>query len=430
MGRRKRDDFDAPIPPDAFDEATEELDLSPRREDKNEGIDWPTITEASAQIGIPLSTLRRWAANGRIQAVTVRGAYRINPSEAVRLASSEERQEKIVNNGERMTQPAPDPPPEALATTPPSSMAAPTAPPVVTYNVPSQVLGMMNAVAELMTTINARVSSGDRHVEELLRLQLTAQPKMIAGFQAQIEGLLKYTESLQAQNDKLRGDLAAWYESQRTDRIREKELEIRKAGIEEGANLVKMLAPTLIGFIATKLDPSDPSKADTAIAAVLSGITEDQARKLAADGLITTQQGFQALGFRQSPPQRGQLTAWMQSFSGDAVARIVASGVLPKDQTLAFVAAHELASKVTINAPAPAAAPAHAPAVAHAATPEGGRVLDAEQTNTFKEFVGAVFLSEDVKTEQKDENGEPLTVLEVIGSKMSPRARAGLKTLI
>lgn len=427
MGRRKRDDFDAPIPPDAFDEATEELDLSPRREDKNEGIDWPTITEASAQIGIPLSTLRRWAANGRIQAVTVRGAYRINPSEAVRLASSEERQEKIVNNGERMTQPAPDAPsPEALATTPPASMAAPAAPAPIQYNVPAQVLGMMNAVAELMTTINARVSSGDRHVEELLRLQLTAQPKMIAGFQAQIEGLLNYNTSLQAQNDKLRADLAAWYESQRTDRIREKELEIKKAGIEEGANLVKMLAPTLIGFIATKLDPSDPSKADTAIAAVLTGITEEQARKLASEGLITTQQGFQALGFRQNPPQRGQLTAWMQSFSGDAVARIVASGVLPKDQTLAFVAAHELASKITLSAPPPPAAPV----VTHATTPEGGRVLDAEQTNTFKEFVGAVFLSEDVKTDQKDDRGEPLTLLEVIGSKMSPRARAGLKTLI
>jgi len=57
-------------------------------------------------------------------------------------------------------------------------------------------------------------------------------------------------------------------------------------------------------------------------------------------------------------------------------------------------------------------------------------VFDAEQTNTFKEFFGAVFLSEGVKTEEKDETGAPLTVLEVIGIKMSPRARAGLKTLV
>ena len=430
MGRRKKpslDDFDEPPPSDAFEEATEPLDLSPRRDDRNEGIDWPTITEASDQTGIPISTLRRWAASGRIQAVTVRGAYRINPSEAVRLASSEERQEKIVNNGERMT---PDPAPEALATTPPASMAAPGAPPpapaFVPYNVPPQVLGMMNAVAELMSTINARVSSGDRHVEELLRLQLTAQPKMIAGFQAQIEGLLKYTESLQGQNDKLRGDLAAWYESQRTDRIREQELEIKKKSVEGFGEIAKMAVPTLLGFMAAKLDPGNTTKSDTAIASILSGVTEEQARKLAEQGLVTSEQALQALSFRNTPPQAGQLTRWMQSFTPDALSKIVASGVLSKEQTVMFVAAHEMAGKVQIKGPDPAAPVLPSEATK---TPEGGRVLDAEQSNTLKEFMGALFLSEDVLTDETSD-GQRLTVLEVIGQKMTPRARAGLKFLV
>jgi len=258
----------------------------------------------------------------------------------VRLSNTEERREKIVNDGERLTTP---PDSEALATTPTPSLSPAPPSPASPYPLPGQVLGMINAVGEVMVTTNQRMNASDRHVERLLELQLAAQPKMLAAYQTQIEGLLKYIEVLQNQNQKLLADLQTWHESQRTDRIKEKELEIKKTAIEEGSSFVKMMAPTLIGFMAAKLDPSDPTKADNAIAAILTGITEDQARKLADGGLVTPQQGFQALGFRQNPPQRGQLTAWMQSFSAEAITKIGASGILDKNQTLAFVAAHELA---------------------------------------------------------------------------------------
>jgi len=195
-------------------------------------------------------------------------------------------------------------------------------------------------------------------------------------------------------------------------------------------DLGKMLAPSIMAFIGAKLDPSDPTKADTAIAAILTKITEEQAKALAEKNLVTGEQAFAALGFRQTPPKPGELTRWMQSFSGEAIGKIVASDVLPKELALSFVAAHEAAGKVTFQAPAPTTTQAPPPkAPPPAGVPEGGRVLDAEQVNTLKEFIGVVFVCGDVVTTEKDSDGNPITVLELLGSKMSPRARAGLKHL-
>ena len=406
--------------------------------------EWPTIMEVSEQTGIPISTLRRWASEGKLLAVTVGRAYRVNPSEAVRLQASEDRRAQAVSPDPEATRAAleqsretgsPDAPTTAMQVQPPAAMqmqpqAAMQAQQQSAPFLPPSVLGLMNALADLTASTNTRLSAADRHVEQLISALLSSMPKLQNAFVAQLDSALAHNKLLQEEIEKLREDLRAWHESQRTDTIKAKELEIKKVQVDGFVDLGKMLAPSIMAFIGAKLDPSDPTKADTAIAAILTKITEEQAKALAEKNLVTGEQAFAALGFRQTPPKPGELTRWMQSFSGEAIGKIVASDVLPKELALSFVAAHEAAGKVTFQAPAPTTTQAPPPkAPPPAGVPEGGRVLDAEQVNTLKEFIGVVFVCGDVVTTEKDSDGNPITVLELLGSKMSPRARSGLKHL-
>ena len=101
MALRRRLPPPSPPPSDDFDELPEipepaaiPSDTAEQRQKRlaqQEARDWPSVAEVSIQTGIPETTLRRWCAQGKLEAVTVDRAYRIDPAAAVRLAVQEER---------------------------------------------------------------------------------------------------------------------------------------------------------------------------------------------------------------------------------------------------------------------------------------------------------------------------------------------------
>ena len=432
MALRRRLPPPSPPPSDDFDELPEipepaaiPSDTAEQRQKRlaqQEARDWPSVAEVSIQTGIPETTLRRWCAQGKLEAVTVDRAYRIDPAAAVRLAVQEERLH-VVATGEG--------PAAGLATATPAYLAAPRpeTPPAPDTRAP---VALMSAVADLMSSTNARLRSDQQHTESLVTMVLGLVPKTSAAFVSQIDGLLRSNQALQDECEKLRTQVREMFAAQKDGLLEEKQAEIKKKAVEGGIDLAKSLAPQVLAMVAAKYAPGDFSACDQGVAALLKGISEEQAIKLHASGLVTEAQSMEALSFRAGTPAPGALTRWMQSFTSEQVGRILAADVLTKDQKAVFAASHEAASKTVAPAPvaaapAPAAPAAGAPPAGAVRVPSTWRILSVEEVDTVRALIAAML--EVDGEELTRSSGEKTSVLELIGAKMQPAQRARLKSI-
>lgn len=417
---REDEDPEIPDPPAIPSDSHEQRQ---RQLAEMEAAGWPSVSEVAAQTGIPETTLRRWCATGKLEAVTVDRAYRIDPAAAVRLAVQEERLNVVASEG-------------ALATTAPAYLA-PTSPGAS----PPQGDGgkastaLIASVAELLVSTNGRLRSDQQHAEALVTMMLSLVPKTSAAFERQIDGLLRSNAALQDECEKLRSQVRELFASQKDGILEERKIEVKKTAIEGGIDLAKSLAPQVLAMVAAKYQPGDPTACDKGIATLLQGISPEQAARLHASGLVTETQGMEALSFRNAPPAPGALTRWMQSFSGDQLARILAADVLTKDQKAVFAAAHDAASKTAIgpssSTPAPAPAPAPAPSSSTPApgavqVPDTHRILTLGEAEALRGLVAALLAVADDEIICK---GESTSVLELVGGRMAPEHRKALKSV-
>lgn len=220
--------------------------------------------------------------------------------------------------------------------------------------------GLLTAASDVIRQGHAQAQQASGHVEETIKLLIGTVKVSQSGFQDSLEAVLAINKSLAEENKALRSDLRDFWETQKSDKIRTKELEIRGEAVKEGISIAKLLAPQLLAFAMAKVNPTDPDASDRGIAAVLQSLSQDQAVELHTKKLITDAQASEAVGFRVAgTAARGAMTRWIQTFSVEQIGQIVASGVLKKEQSLALTAAHEAASKVqTGQGTAPPAAPA------------------------------------------------------------------------
>ena len=309
---------------------------------------WPTIVQCEADTGIPASTLRRWCNTGRLKSVLRHGSYRVDPQAALELSQQEERTSKIEETPGLVRQElglAPSMSAQQLATMQ-ASQALPA--------------GLLTAASDVIRQGHAQAQQASGHVEETIKLLIGTVKVSQSGFQDSLEAVLAINKSLAEENKALRSDLRDFWETQKSDKIRTKELEIRGEAVKEGISIAKLLAPQLLAFAMAKVNPTDPDASDRGIAAVLQSLSQDQAVELHTKKLITDAQASEAVGFRVAgTAARGAMTRWIQTFSVEQIGQIVASGVLKKEQSLALTAAHEAASKVqTGQGTAPPAAPA------------------------------------------------------------------------
>jgi hypothetical protein len=299
---------------------------------------WPTIVQCEADTGIPASTLRRWCNTGRLKSVLRHGSYRVDPQAALELNQQEERTSKVEETPGLVRQEvglAPAPSAQQLAALQ-ASQALPA--------------GLLTAASDVIRQGQLQTQQASSHVEETLKLLLGTVKVSQSGFQDSLEALLAINKSLAEENRGLRSDLKDFWETQKTDKIKAKELEIRSEAVKEGLSIAKLLAPQLLSFAMAKVNPSDPDASDRGIAAVLQSLTQEQAIELHTKKLITDAQAQEALGFRVAgTAARGAMTRWIQTFSVEQIGNIVASGVLKKEQSLALTAAHEAASKIQTN---------------------------------------------------------------------------------
>lgn len=396
----------------------------PQTADERAARHWPTILEVEQQIGVTAATIRRWCASGKVRAVTIDRAYRVCPEDVIAMQRQEDRLRKIT--GEQGIAAAQ----AALATLEEAGALAPPgqSPPASLLSPQQQQLqiAMLSAVADLVTTANAGAQQDKQFSKELIQYFLTSAPRQAAGFQMQIDSLIAMNSRLNEENAKLREELRAYHESIRQDRLKEKELEIKASNARQAWETGKSLAPQVLAMIGSHLSPHDPGPSDGAVAAVLKEISQEQAIRLASENLVTDQQAIEAVGFRNGTPAPGALTAWIRSFSGDQVARILASDVLSRDQKVAFAAAHEVAQKYKGPVASVPTAPASAPAGKARVSGEN-RILTGQEVRVIRAWIGALLECSDVEVTTAE--GAKRWILEIVGEKMTAEERAGIKSI-
>jgi excisionase family DNA binding protein len=415
---------------------TEELQKNLQRQAEEEGFGWPTIAEAAVQLDIPQSTLRRWCAQGRLRAVTVDRGYRVDPSEAIKLAVQDER----IKNAAGVAGVDPS---EALTTTAPASMASTHVGRVDPAQVPGGAGGvsvaMMQALADLLSTTNGRLRSDQQHTEALVQVMMGSVPKQSVGFEAQIRQLLAHNEDLSRQNKELRDDLREYYNSQKTDKLKEKEMEIKAQGAKGWMDLGRELFPQVIAMVNAHITPNDSSPVDRSIASLLSRITQEQAIALHTKGLVSDAQAAQAVQFRTSTPAPGALCLWMRSFTPETLAKILSEDILSKEQKIAFAAAHDAAGRINLAAPAPAPALAPAPppaagaSTAAPAAPAAGvkvgpswRILEIRELLAMQSLITALF---ELADDEISYRGETVPFLKPIWMKIPEEHRKQFKAI-
>lgn len=414
---------------------TEELHKNLQRQAEEEGFGWPTIAEAAVQLDIPQSTLRRWCAQGRLRAVTVDRGYRVDPTEAIKLAVQDER----IKNAAGLAGVDPS---EALATTPPASMASTHVGRVDPAQVPGGPGGvsvaMLQAFADLLSTTNGRLRSDQQHTEALVQVMMGSVPKQSVGFEAQIRQLLAHNEDLSKQNKELRDDLREYYNSQKTDKLKEKEMEIKAQGAKGWMDLGRELFPQVIAMVNAHFSPGDSGPVDRSIAGMLSRITQEQAIALHAKGLVSDAQAAQAVQFRTSPPPPGALCLWMRSFTPETLAKILSEDILSKEQKVAFAAAHDAAGRINLTppaapAPAPGPAPPAAASTAAPAAPAAGvkvgpswRILEIRELLAMQSLINALF---ELADDEIFYQGEKMGLLKPIWMKIPEEHRKQFKAI-
>ena len=413
---------------------TEELQKNLQRQAEEEGFGWPTIAEAAVQLDIPQSTLRRWCAQGRLRAVTVDRGYRIDPHEAIKLAVQDER----IKNAAGLAGVDPS---EALATTAPAAVSAHFGrvdPAQVSAGGNGVSVAMLQALADLLSTTNGRLRSDQQHTEALVQIMMGSVPKQSVGFEAQIRQLLAHNEDLSKQNKELRDDLREYYNSQKTDKLKEKEMEIKAEGAKGWMNLGRELFPQVIAMVNAHFSPGDAGPVDRSIASLLSRITQEQAIALHAKGLVTDAQATQAVQFRTSTPPPGALCLWMRSFSAETLAKILSEDILSKEQKLAFAAAHDAAGRINLTPAAPAPGPtppAAASTAAPAPAPAPGvpvkvgpswRILEIRELLAMQSLITALF---DLADDEISYQGEKVPFLKPIWVKIPEEHRKQFKAI-
>lgn len=331
--------------------------------------DWPTIQEAAEKIGASVASVRRWVQFGRLEGMLVDRAYRVNPDDLARFIRGR-------NGGEDASQ-----------------------------AVLSQMVDA-NAVMGNMTKASMTQAAS---AHELL---MKSVAPLSHGFLTQLKASQDIIKSLSDDNAALRAELRAYHESLKTDKIKEKELELKKENSKHAWGLANQGLPQVLALLSTRLAPQDSSYVDQGIAAWLQTITEEQAKKLHSTGAFTDAQVMEAVAMRTSGKAApGQLSAWMRSFSNEQLQKLLGAGVLTKEQCVGLISYHEAAGKlsspVTKAAPAPAAAPATAaPAAAPApatapttaandATPDKRHSISFDEAEAIQAFIQALLSCDD-----------------------------------